>query len=120
MLILAFPFMRMIRNTSNLFGMDIYTSLFVCALESPVPPFLLMKTLKPVYAWFRQQNIRCSYYIDDSLNMNKDKAVCRNNTLTMVETLETLEFTVNYKKSSLVPSQRIILFWFIIDSVEFN
>ena len=79
-----------------------------------------MKTLKPVYAWFQQQNIHCSYYIDDSLNMNKDKVVCPNNMLTMVETLETLEFTVNYKKSSLVPSQRINLFWFIIDSVEFK
>ena len=66
-------------------------------------PFLFTKILKPVYAWFRQQNMRCSYYIDDSLNMNKEKAVCHSNTMTMVETLESLGFTINYKKSSLIP-----------------
>jgi hypothetical protein len=27
----------------------------------------LPSVLKPVFAWFRQQRIRCSYYIDDSL-----------------------------------------------------
>ena len=98
-----------------------YLYKFVCVCFGiTCAPFLFTKILKPVYAWFRQQNIRCSYYIDDSLNMNKDKAVCRNNTLTMVETLEALGFTVNYKKSSLVPSQRIIFFGFIIDSVEFK
>ena len=44
---------------------------FVClpfGLKSA--PFVFIKILKPVYAWFRQQNIRCSYYIDDSINMN--------------------------------------------------
>lgn len=52
--------------------------------------------------------------------MNKDKAVCQNNTLTMVDTLESLGFTINYKKSSLIPSQRIVFFGFIIDTVEFK
>ena len=83
-------------------------------------PFLFTKILKPVYAWFRQQNMRCSYYIDDSLNMNKEKAVCHSNTMTMVETLESLGFTINYKKSSLIPCQRILFFGFIIDTVEFK
>ena len=94
---------------------------FVCVCFGiTCAPFLFTKVLKPVYAWFRQQNMRCSYYIDDSLNMDKDRAVCQNNTLTMVKTLESLGFTINYKKSSLVPSQRIIFFGFIIDTVEFK
>ncbi|MCG7879447.1 MAG: reverse transcriptase domain-containing protein [Candidatus Thiodiazotropha endolucinida] len=94
---------------------------FVCVCFGiSCAPFLFTKILKPVYAWFRQQGMRCSYYIDDSLNMNKDSAVCQSNTLTMVETLESLGFTVNYKKSSLIPSQRIVFFGFIIDTVEFK
>ena len=52
--------------------------------------------------------------------MNKDKAVCQNNTVTMVETLESLGFTINYKKSSLIPSQRIVFFGFVIDIIEFK
>jgi hypothetical protein len=40
--------------------------------------------------------------------------------MTLVQTLESLGFVVNQDKSSLVPSQRIIFFGFIIDSVEFK
>ena len=77
--------------------MVICKSLYACALKSHVLLFSTM-VLKPVYAWFRQQNMRCSYYIDDSLNMDKDRAVCQNNTSTMVKTLESLGFTINYKQ----------------------
>lgn len=94
---------------------------FVCVcfgLKSA--PFLFTKVLKPVFAMFRQKNIRCSYYIDDSLNMNQDEAVCQNNTKFIVETLDSLGFTVNFTKSSLIPVQRIVFFGFIIDSVEFK
>ena len=69
---------------------------FVClCFGITCAPFLFIKVLKPVYAWFRQLNMRCSYYIDDSLNMDKDRAVCQNNMLTMVKTLESLGFTIN-------------------------
>ena len=82
---------------------SLYKFICVCfGLKSA--PFLFTKVLKAVFAWFRQQNFRCSYYIDDSLNMNKNKAVCQKNTMTMVNTLQSLGFTINYKKSSLVPS----------------
>ena len=62
----------------------------------------------------------CFYYIDDSLNMDKEKAVCQSNTETMLESMESLGYTVNYKKSVLVPTQRIIFFGFILDSVQFK
>lgn len=94
---------------------------FVCVpfgLKSA--PFLFTKVLKPVYANFRQQNIRCSYYIDDSLNMNRDKVVCQNNTMIMTDTLHSLGFTVNLNKSVLIPTQRIVFFGFILDSVQFK
>ena len=52
--------------------------------------------------------------------MNKNKAVCQKNAMTMVNTLQSLGFTINYKKSSLVPSQRIIFFGFLIDMFQFK
>ena len=83
-------------------------------------PFLFTKLLKPLYARFRQQKMHYFYYINDSLNMDKEKAVCQSNTETMLESLESLGYTVNYKKSVLNPKQRIIFFGFILDSVQFK
>lgn len=94
---------------------------FVClpfGLKSA--PFVFTKVLKPVYAWFRQRNIRCSYYIDDSLNMNRDVSICTGNTQTIVSTLDSLGFVINRKKSVLVPTQKIVFFGFVIDSVQFK
>ena len=52
--------------------------------------------------------------------MNQDEVVCKNNTNTITSTFQTLGFTVNEKKSVLIPTQRIVFFGFIIDSVEFK
>ena len=93
---------------------------FVClpfGLKSA--PYVFTKILKPVYAWFRQQNIRCSYYIDDSINMNSLMDVCQTNTNVMVNTLQSLGYCINLKKSVLVPNQRILFFGFVLDSVAF-
>ncbi|MCG7875172.1 MAG: reverse transcriptase domain-containing protein [Candidatus Thiodiazotropha endolucinida] len=93
---------------------------FVCLpFGLSTAPRLFTKILKPIYAWFRQQGIRCSYYIDDSINMNKDRNVCAENTKTIAKTLQSLGFTINNKKSVFEPSQRIIFFGFLIDSVLF-
>ena len=82
-------------------------------------PYVFTKILKPVYAWFRLQNIRCSYYIDDSINMNSSSTLAQGNTNIMVDTLQRLGYDINFKKSVLVPTQRIAFFGFIIDSVAF-
>lgn len=94
---------------------------FVCipfGLKSA--PYVFTKILKPIYAWFRQKSIRCSYYIDDSLNMNGCQVVCGDNTKTIVNTLENLGYVINQKKSVLVPTQRIVFFGFVLDSVLFK
>ena len=83
-------------------------------------PFVFTKVLKPVFTHFRQMGIRCSYYIDDSLTMNKDRAVCESNTKTVVVTMSSLGFSINDKKSVLVPTQKIIFFGFIIDTILFK
>ena len=82
-------------------------------------PKIFTKILRPIYAWFRQHCIRCSYYIDDSLNMDQNSQKCSENTHTMVSVLESLGFTINKKKSVLVPVQTIIFFGFVVDSVQF-
>jgi len=95
--------------------------MFVCLpFGISIAPFLFTKLLKPVYAWLRQQGIRCSYYIDDSLGMDQDMTVCKMNTVTMAETLQNLGYVVNEKKSVFVPTQRIVFFGFVLDSVQFK
>lgn len=83
-------------------------------------PRIFTKVLKPVFSWFRKQGFRCSYYIDDSLNMNSASTVCKDNTLTMSDTFESLGYTINREKSVFVPTQRIVFFGFILDSVLFK
>ena len=83
-------------------------------------PRMFTKLLKPGFAWFRQQGIRCSYYIDDSLCLNQKFASCVRDTKRMTDKLEVLGFSINYEKSVLQPSQRIIFFGVIIDTVQFK
>lgn len=83
-------------------------------------PFVFTKILKPVFTWFRAQNIRCGYYIDDSLNMNQDRVICQENCTVMVDTLTSLGFTMNQKKSVTTACQKIVFFGFILDSVAFK
>lgn len=45
--------------------------------------------------------------------------MCLKNSKTIVSVLESLGFTINMKKSVLIPVQRIIFFGFIIDSVQY-
>ena len=58
-------------------------------------------------------------YIDDSLNMNQERAVCQRNCNVMIDTLTSLGFTMNQKKSITVPCQKIVFFGFVVDSVAF-
>ncbi|MCG8094339.1 MAG: hypothetical protein JAZ17_12090 [Candidatus Thiodiazotropha endolucinida] len=94
---------------------------FICVpFGYSMAPRLFTKLLKPIFAWFRHQGFRCSYYIDDSLNMDHDRNLCRQNTLTMAETMESLGFMLNKEKSVLEPTQKITYFGYILDSVLFK
>lgn len=73
-------------------------------------PRIFTKILKPVYAVFRENNIRCCYYIDDSLIMNQDFSQCQRQTYLVISELDNLGFTINEKKSVTFPSQRIVFF----------
>ena len=47
----------------------------------------------------------------------QDKSICGSNILTMVDTFQSLGFSINKGKSVFEPTQRIIFFGFILDSV---
>ena len=64
------------RRNIKFIGTASYMPLFVSHLSYLFAPRLFTKLLKPIFAWFRQQAIRCLYYIDDSLNMDRKKDVC--------------------------------------------
>ena len=53
------------------------------------------------------------------MNINSDKLACTNSTTTIVETLLDLGYIINLKKSVLIPTQRITVFGFLIDSIAF-
>ena len=78
-------------------------------------PKIFIKILRPIYAWCRQHCIWCSY-IDDSLNRDQNSQKCSENIQTMISVLESLGFTINKKKSVLVPVQTI---GFVVNSVKF-
>lgn len=93
---------------------------FVCLpFGYSAAPRVFTKLLKPIYAWFRSQAIRCAYYIDDSLNMNCDRDLCLENAKIICDTLQSLGYVINEKKSSLVPSHKIVFFGYLLDSVLF-
>ena len=81
-------------------------------------PRIFTKILKPVIATLRQQGIRLSYYIDDSIIAAKSftqSLQFSSQTRTMYESLG---FTINGKKSSLVPSQTLVYLGFVWDTVH--
>ena len=82
-------------------------------------PKVFTKVLKPVFALFRSLGMRCSYYVDDSINMHWEKQVCEANAHFMYNKLDSLGYVINDEKSVLIASQRIKYFGFILDSVLF-
>lgn len=51
--------------------------------------------------------------------MHRDKRVCQGNTEILSSKLESLGFVINKDKSVFIPSQRILYFGFLLDSVLF-
>lgn len=84
-------------------------------------PRVITKIMKPVFSYSRSMGICCFYYIDDSLNQDKDINNCRSNAELLIKTLKDLiGFHINSEKLMLFPSQQIQYLGFIIDSVSFQ
>ena len=79
-------------------------------------PRLFTKLMKPVFAHLRSRGFLSAYYLDDSLLVGHNYEECLKNVEVTCELMKRLGFTLNYKKSLLIPSQQIEYLGFIIDS----
>ena len=52
--------------------------------------------------------------------MNKDKTICKQNALLIADTLASVGYDDNKDKPVIEPSQSIVYFGFILDSVLFS
>ena len=83
-------------------------------------PFYFTKVMKPIFSQLRREGINCTYYIDDSLYLNHSAKKLEADTNQAMTLLRSLGFIVNDEKSSLTPSQQIIHFRFVIDTVTYS
>lgn len=83
-------------------------------------PLVFTKLMKPVLSYLRNQGYLSVSFLDDFLLLGQTYEECHENVKITISTLETLGFVINYKKSSLVPTQRIKYLGFIFDSVNWT
>lgn len=77
-------------------------------------PFIFTKVTRPVAAFLRAQGIRLIFYLDDILILGQTFQECLLNVEKAVSLLQMAGFLINWKKSSLVPTQRFLflgLWW---------
>ncbi|KAK6196385.1 hypothetical protein SNE40_001620 [Patella caerulea] len=81
-------------------------------------PRIFNKISKPVLSVLREQGILCVIYIND-LYIQADCISDLNRFIKIaIDLLEKLGFTINYEKSSLIPSQIMTFLGFTLNSVE--
>ena len=71
-------------------------------------PRVFTKLLKPVVSLLRQRGMRCLIYLDDILLMSQAKADLEVLVKEVLFILQNLGFRINWKKSRLLPSQRVV------------
>jgi hypothetical protein len=68
---------------------------------------MFTKTLKPLLWWARRKEIRISAYLGDLIIMAKSKQQFLAHTEQVCEKMTEIGWLINWKKSSLTPSQQI-------------
>ena len=81
-------------------------------------PCKFTKLLKPVTAFLRQLGYLSVSHVDDSYLQGDDYNNCAKNVLETIRLFDSLGFTIHPSKSSLIPTQKVIILGFVIDSVE--
>jgi hypothetical protein len=81
-----------------------------------VAPRVFTKLMKPVISWLRGQGVRMIIYLDDILVLAPSVHITNHHARLTIGLLESLGFLINYKKSTLIPAQRILFLGMIIDS----
>ena len=81
-------------------------------------PRIFTKLMKPIAAFLMRKSIRVLIYVDDFLLLAATKEEAVKNTHLFITLLQSLGFIINFKKSSLTPSQVITFLGFKIDSTS--
>lgn len=81
-------------------------------------PRIFTKTMRPVIGILRSRGVRCIIYLDDLLIMATTKEKCLQHLRQTLEILSRLGFRINWKKSSLIPTQVEQFLGLTIDSHE--
>ena len=81
-------------------------------------PRLFTKIMKPVVASLRSKGVRLIIHLDDILIIASSVETLNSHKKLAVDLLESLGFLINYKKSSLTPSQQITFLGMLVDSVS--
>lgn len=79
-------------------------------------PYIFTKLLKPVMSHLRSRGYKSVYYLDDILCLGNTYQDCLENAQETIACLTKLGFIINYKKSSLTPSQTCQFLGFILNS----
>ena len=81
-------------------------------------PMIFTKLLKNPFAYLRKLGHLSVIYIDDTYLQGSTFESCLQNVHATVHLLKSLGFTINVKKSVLVPTQKLEFLGFILDSVR--
>jgi len=74
--------------------------------------------LKPFVGSIRNKGIRLVIYLDDMAIISPSRELSSQEAAIVIQTLESLGFIINKKKSVLIPSQIMVYLSYVIDSVE--
>ena len=104
----------MIKNFLNFFVDHYYNFVFMPSVARRV----LTKVLKPPFSVLRKQGYFSVVYVDDSYLQGDNFDACLNNVKATIHLLQSLGFTIHFKKLSVLPSQHIEFLGFIINSIN--
>ena len=88
----------------------------VCANGLCSVPRIFSKIIRQIMAFLRLRGHRSTFYLDDTLLLGRNQDSIIRNTLTTLNILEALGFTIHPDKSILKPSTSIKYLGFILDS----
>ena len=83
-------------------------------------PYVFTKIMKPVVGFLRKEGNPSVIYLDDLLCFGDSHDLCSQNIRDTISCLTKLGFLINYKKSSIIPSQRVQYLGLIFDSKLFQ
>lgn len=79
-------------------------------------PRVFTKIMKEAIKWARKMGVRCIFYLNNILILGSRPSKCSYAKKIVLNILLNLVFTINFKKSDLIPKMRIEFLGFVIDS----